>query len=127
MWRTYWTVTRNFENVDDPKLKRQIVEKIQECPDNLNYFLFNYLGTENYKKALQVTKHTIYRNTVCRVVNKIGDILTAHRRRSWIGMPLYETRPRGLQIHATIKSYILYGRVIKGTLKCHTDNKEYRF
>ncbi len=94
-------------------------------------YIETYTNTLNPKHHIRVTRRvpdpSPYRKAICKIMSKLGDILTAGRRRSWVGMPLYETSPRGLYFYSKLKEILLYGRTFKGTIQGLTDNKQYYY
>ena len=97
------------------------------CSIILSGYLQNAETGEIKPFKIKVKDPSPYRQAICRIMIKLGNILTAGRRRSWVGMPLYETSPRGQYFYAKLKDMLLYRRVLHGIVKNATDGKRYRF
>ena len=68
-----------------------------------------------------------YRQAVCRIMTRLGDILTGFRRRSWIGDRIWSEHFWGFYMHEKLKDIILFGRTSKGTSTWCKDGERYRF
>lgn len=92
--------------------------------------IYEFTNKYNPREHMRITEYhpeTKYRKAICKLVNKLGNILTGGRKFNWIGMSLYETSSRGQYFYTKIKDILLFGRSFNGKLKCNTDNKRYRF
>lgn len=64
-----------------------------------------------------------YRKAVCKAMTKLGDILSASRRKSWPGDQIWCKHIRGLYVYCKIKDILLYGKTVKGVTRWHTGER----
>lgn len=66
-----------------------------------------------------------YRKAICILVTKLGDVLSAGRRKSWVLDFVWAKHLRGLQMYCKVKDVLLYGRVHRGVVVWCKDGKRY--
>ena len=82
-----------------------------------------YYRTLKYK----IPDPNVWRQCINKVVTKIGDIVTANSRRSWVGMKYYDPpNIRGLQIHEYIKDILLFGKIRKNMVTTWSNGRRYK-
>ena len=96
------------------------------CSLIIEGLMTNDLTGETKQFKVKVKDPSSYRQAVCRVASKLGDILSANRRRSWLGMPLYEDG-RGQYFYYRLKELLLYGRVLHGITTNKTSGRRYAY
>lgn len=63
---------------------------------------------------------TTYTKAICRLASRLGDFLSAGRRKSWVGDRIWSRSRAGLHVYTKIKEYLLFGIIHKGVTRWHT-------
>lgn len=86
------------------------------------YFIVEFVKASNPKHHLRFTywTYSAYRIAVCRLATLLGDVLSAGRRRSWIGDRIWSRNKAGFRVYCKIKDLLLFGIIHKGVSTWHT-------